>query len=129
MSDSKRTHLSKREQQVMELLYEQGPLAASEVLALLPNPPTNSAVRSTLRLLVEKGHALRKQDGFRYLYAPAVARGKARRSALQGLLKTFFDGSPRKAFVELLDLSKEKMEQEDWDHLAKLVNQARKEED
>ncbi len=121
--------LSKRERQVMEILYERGSMSASEIQAAMPDPPSNSAVRSILRLLTEKGHVLRRQEGFRYLYHPSVARDQARRSALKGLLKTFFEGSPRKAFVELLDLSKDDLEQEDWDQLARLVERARGEED
>ncbi|MDJ0835606.1 MAG: BlaI/MecI/CopY family transcriptional regulator [Acidobacteriota bacterium] len=125
---SKGTKLSKREQEVMELLYRQGEMSASDIQAGMTDAPTNSAVRSILRLLVEKGHALRKQDGFRYLYAPAVGRDQAGRSALKNLLKTFFQGSPQKAFVQLVDLSKEEMAEEDWERLSNLIQKAKEEE-
>ena len=128
MTPPAKDQLSKRERQVMEILYERGPLAASNILKAMADPPSNSAVRSILRLLVEKGHVHRRQQGFRYLYAPAVARDRARRSALKDVLKTFFESSPRKAFVELLDLSKSDLDREDWEHLAELVDRARREE-
>jgi predicted transcriptional regulator len=125
---SNQVQLSKRERQVMDILYQHGAMPASAIQEAMPDAPTNSAVRSVLRLLTEKGHVTREQDGFRYLYAPAVTRGQASRSALKGLLKTFFDGSPRKAFVELLDLSKTDMAEEDWAQLSDLIEQARKED-
>ena len=119
--------LSKREQEVMEILYARGPLTAAAVQEALPEAPTNSAVRSILRLLLEKGHITRRRDGFRYLYAPAVEADKAGRAALKDLMSTFFGGSPQKAFVELLDISKEQMEEADWDRMRRLIEQAERE--
>ena len=122
------TNLSKREQQVMNLLYEKRNLTAGDIQEAMPDAPTNSAVRSILRLLVEKGHAVREQVGFKYVYAPAVPTERAGRSALRDAMKTFFGGSPQKAFVELVDLSKDQMDSDDWERLSALIEAAKKEE-
>jgi len=119
--------LSKREQQVMDILYAGGALTASDVQEALPDAPTNSAVRSILRMLLKKGHITRRQDGFRYLYEPAVETHQAGRRALRDLMQTFFAGSPQKAFVELLDISKDQMAEDDFDRMRRLIEQAERE--
>ena len=90
-------NLSKRERQIMDILYRHGQASAAEVRANLPDPPSYSAVRATLRILEEKGHVQHQQDGPRYVFRPAVARDKATRSALRHLVKTFFNGSAEQA--------------------------------
>jgi len=91
------THLSRRERQIMDLLYQHGRLSAAEVHARLPDPPSYSAVRALLRVLEQKGHVRHQEEGMRYVFLPKVTREKAKRSALAHLVRTFFDGSPGQA--------------------------------
>ena len=95
--------LSRRERQIIDILYAQGRATAAEVQALLPDPPSYSAVRAMLRILEEKGHVRHEQDGPRYIYLPTVGRDNAKRSALHHMLKTFFDGSAEQAISALLE--------------------------
>src|SRR5207237_8701102 len=96
---TKPTHqdVSRRERQILDILYQRGRATAAEVLAALPEPPSYSAVRALLRILEEKGHVRHEQDGPRYIYLPTVARDNAQRSALRHILQTFFDGSAEQA--------------------------------
>src|SRR5262245_36184808 len=87
------TDLSRRERQIMDLLFQRGRATAAEVRAGLPDPPSYSAVRAMLRVLEEKGHVRHAQEGQRYVYLPRLARERAKRSALRHVVKTFFDGS------------------------------------
>src|SRR3954454_18922271 len=97
--------LSRRERQIMDVIYRRGRATAAEVLEGLPDPPSYSAVRAMLRVLEEKGHLRHASQGPRYLFMPTVPREKARRSALKQLVQTFFDGSTEQAVAALLDLS------------------------
>jgi predicted transcriptional regulator len=117
--------LSRRERQIMDILYQRGQAAAAEVLEELPDPPSYSAVRAMLRILEEKGHLKHKQQGNRYIYLPTVPRDRARRSALQRVLQTFFDGSTEQAVATLLDLSAPKLSDADLDRLANLIDEAK----
>jgi predicted transcriptional regulator len=96
--------LSRRERQIIDILYANGRATAAEVQALLPDPPSYSAVRAMLRILEDKGHVRHLQDGPRYLYMPTVARDNAKRSAMHHMLQTFFDGSAERAISALLDV-------------------------
>src|SRR6185369_10665131 len=96
-----KTDLTRRERQIMDILYRRGKATAHEVLEELADPPSYSAVRALLRLLEERGHVKHTQEGQRYVYAPAVARGDARRSALAHLVRTFFAGSIEQAVASL----------------------------
>ena len=118
-------NLSKRERQIMDILYRQGQASAAEVQANLPDPPSYSAVRATLRILEEKGHVQHHQDGPRYVFRPAVARDKATRSAIRHLVRTFFNGSAEQAVTTLLDESTSKLTTEELDRLAGLIDEAR----
>jgi predicted transcriptional regulator len=118
--------LSKRERQIMELLYRLGQATAAEVQTNLPDPPSYSAVRATLRILEEKGHVRHDQDGPRYVFVPTVGQEKAKRSALQHLIHTFFDGSTEQAVATLLDESASELSREELNHLAELIDKARK---
>ena len=122
----KPTHsdLSRRERQIIDILYTNGRATAAEVQAWLPEPPSYSAVRAMLRILEEKGHVRHEQDGPRYVYAPTVARDNAKRSALHHMLQTFFDGSAEKAISALLD-DTSGMSEAELDRLARLIEQAR----
>jgi predicted transcriptional regulator len=119
--------LSRRERQIMDVIYSRGQATAAEVQAELPDPPSYSAVRAMLRLLEEKGYLRHEQDGPRYLFKPTVAREKARKSALKQMLETFFDGSTEQAVAALLNLSKPKLSQEELDRLSQMIEAARKE--
>src|SRR6201990_326342 len=96
-------HLSRRERQIMDVIYRRGRATAAEVLDDIPDPPSYSAVRAMLRLLEEKGHVLHEQAGPRYVFLPTVNRDRARKSALKHVVKTFFDGSATDAVAALLD--------------------------
>jgi BlaI family penicillinase repressor len=119
--------LSRRERQIMEIIYRRGQATAAEVMEDLPNPPSYSAVRAMLRLLEQKGYVRHDQDGPRYVFKPIVAREKARRSALKQMLHTFFDGSTGEAVAALLDLSRRRMSKEELDQLSQLIEEAKKE--
>ena len=120
-------HLSRRESQIMEIVYELGRATAAEVLERLPDPPSYSAVRALLRVLEEKGHLEHEQDGPRYLFRPTVPREAARATALKRLVRTFFDGSAEGAVAALLDLEPEDLDERALDRLAQLIEKARAE--
>ena len=111
----------------MDVIYSRGPTTAAEVQAALPDAPSYSTVRTLLRILEEKGHLTHSVDGPRYVFSPVVPRDTARASALRGLVRTFFDGSPGSAVAALLDMSDTKLTQQELDDIAALVKRARKE--
>ncbi|MBV8833392.1 MAG: BlaI/MecI/CopY family transcriptional regulator [Acidobacteriaceae bacterium] len=119
--------LSRRERQIMDVLYRHGKASAAEILAEIPDPPSYSAVRAMLRVLEDKGHIRHEEKELRYIYLPVVNREKARRSAVSHLLHTFFDGSAEQAVATLLHVSARDLKPEDFDRLAALIEQARKE--
>jgi BlaI family transcriptional regulator, penicillinase repressor len=104
MADARQT-LSRREREVMDVLYRRGEATVAEVMDDLKDPPTYSAVRSILRVLKEKGHITHRADGPRYVYAPALGRERARKAALDHVVNTFFDGSAERALAALLERS------------------------
>src|SRR5918998_48866 len=114
--------LSRRERQIMDVIYRRGRATAAEVLDGLPAPPSYSAVRAMLRVLEEKGHLRHESRGPRYVFLPTVPREKARKSALKQLVQTFFDGSTAQAVATLLDLSASKLSDEELDRLSKLIS-------
>jgi len=118
--------LSRRERQILDILYQQGQATAAEVQNDLPEPPSYSAVRALLRILEEKGHVRHEQDGPRYIYLPTVGRENAKRSALRHMLRTFFDDSAEQAISALLDDSSAKLSPAELDRLARLIEDARK---
>jgi len=118
--------LSRRERQILDILYERGQATAADVQVALPEPPSYSAVRALLRILEEKGHVRHQQDGPRYVYVPTIARDNAKRSALRHVLKTFFDGSAEQAISALLDEGSSKLSPAELDRLARLIDTARK---
>ena len=120
-------HFTRRERQIMDIVYQRGRATAAEVQRDLPDPPSYSAVRAMLRLLEEKGHLEHEEDGPRYVYGPTVPRERARRSATRRLLDTFFDGSAAQAVAALLDESTAELSDEELDRLAELIDAARRE--
>ncbi|HOW86776.1 MAG TPA: BlaI/MecI/CopY family transcriptional regulator [Candidatus Aminicenantes bacterium] len=119
--------LSRREREIMDIVYEMKEATAQQVLDRLPAPPSYSAVRALLRVLERKGHLLHRQDGPRYVFVPRLPKDKARRSALAHLKRTFFDGSTTDVVAALLDISEEDLSEDDYQALAELIAKARAE--
>ena len=126
MSPQPHLDLSRRERQIIDILYARGSATAAEVQAALPEPPSYSAVRAMLRILEEKGHARHEQDGPRYIYKPTLARNNASKSAMRHMLHTFFDGSAEQAISALLDDHSVHLSDAELDRLARLIAHARK---
>ena len=118
--------LSRRERQIMEVIYTQGQATAAEVLESLPDPPSYSAVRAMLKILEDKGHLVHESDGPRYVFLPTTPREQARETALRGVIQTFFGGSPENAVAALLKLDDE-LDAQALERLAERIDQARKE--
>ncbi len=131
MPKETKTQLSRREREIMDVIYgaPEGRATAAEVLEHLADPPSYSTVRALLRVLEEKGHLRHEEDGPRYVFLPTVPRERARQSALRQLLHTFFDGSTEQAVAALLDLSSTRTRLSDAElaRLSQLIANARKE--
>jgi BlaI family penicillinase repressor len=120
-------NLSRRERQIMDVIYSLQEATVNQVLERLPSPPSYSTVRALLRVLEQKGHLVHRQDGPRYMYYPTWPRERARRSALKHLLQTFFDDSTEDVVAALLDISEDNLTSEDYRRLQELIQKARKE--
>ena len=119
--------LSRRERQIMDIIYRQGRATAAEVLDGMADPPSYSAVRALLRVLVEKGHIRYAKAGTRYVYSPKKPRRHAARNALNHVLQTFYEGSTYKAAAALLDGSDHDMSPEELERLSRMIEQAKEE--
>lgn len=119
--------LSRRERQIMDILYQRGKASASDVREAMTDPPSYSAVRTLLRVLEDKGHVKHENEGLKYVYMPTVAQEKAKRFAMRHLLDTFFKGSPEQAVAALLDVSSTRLTCEELDRMAKMIERAKKE--
>lgn len=119
--------LSRRERQIMDIVYEMKEASALQILERLPAPPTYSAVRALLRVLEHKGHLVHHRDGPRYVYTPLLPKEKARRSALRHLMRTFFDGSTENVVAALLDISEDSLSEKEYGRLIEIIRKARKE--
>ena len=115
--------LSRRERQVMDILFRRGEATAAEVMSDLPDPPTYSSVRSILKILVEKGHATFREEGLRYVYLPAANATELREEALKHLIRTFFDGSVDQTIAAVLKISDAKLSD---DEIARIQDRIRK---
>jgi BlaI family penicillinase repressor len=118
--------LSRRERQIMDVLYQKASATAAEVLESIPEPPSYSAVRALLRILEEKGHIRHEQRAGKYVFMPTMPREKAKLSAVRHLVQTFFDGSPEAAVAALLDSSSSKLSDAELDRLQGMIDKARK---
>ena len=127
MSKPLHTVLTRRERQIMDILFRRGRATAAEVLEDLPGQTSYSTVRTQLRVLEEKGHVRHEEEGLRYVYIPAVARHAARKSALRHLVDTFFEGSTEKAVAALLGGEGSRLSDEELERITELVAKARKE--
>ena len=119
--------LSRRERQIMDIVYRLGEATAAEVMENLPDPPSYSAVRALLRILEEKSHLRHRQEGPRYVYVPTEPVDAAKQSALKHVLSTFFEGSVSQAVAALLDLSRDDLSDAELARLARLIDQANQE--
>lgn len=119
--------LTRRERQIMDILYRCSRATAGEVIEQLPGTPSNSTVRTQLRVLEEKGHVRHEEHGLRFVYMPAVPRHAARRSALRHLVDTFFDGSAEKVVAAVLGGEGARVSEEELHRIAELVTKAQKE--
>jgi predicted transcriptional regulator len=117
--------LTKRERQIMDVLYRLGRATATEIMAEVPGAPGNSTIRTQLRVLERKGHVKHEEIGLRYIYMPTVPRHSARKSALRHVVDTFFDGSTAKAVAALLGGEAARVTDEELDRIAELVRDAR----
>lgn len=124
--EKKQLHLSRRERQIMDVLYRRGHATAAEVHQDLPNRPSYSAVRAMLRTLEEKGHLRHEPEGPRYVYRPTVSVERAKRSALRHLLETFFEGSAEQAVAALVEGSAATLNQQELDRLSRLIEEAKR---
>jgi predicted transcriptional regulator len=118
--------LTKRERQIMDVLYRLGRATATEVMERLPGNPSDSTVRTQLRVLEAKGHVRHEEAGLRYVYLPTVPRHTARRSALRHLVDTFFEGSSANVVAALLGGEGARLSDEDIERIAALLDRARK---
>lgn len=125
MPESLHTSLTRRERQIMDVLFRRGRATAADVMADLPGTSSYSTVRTQLRVLEEKGHVRHEEEGVRYVYMPAVRRHAARRSALKHLVDTFFDGSAEKAVAALLGGEASRVSSEELDRITELIAKAR----
>jgi predicted transcriptional regulator len=119
--------LSRRERQIMDILYQRGKASASEVREAMEAAPGYSAVRAMLRVLEEKGHVKHQAEGLKYVYVPVVARDKAKRSAVKHVMETFFNGSAEQIVAALLDVSSTRLTREELDRMSEMIEQAKQE--
>lgn len=121
--------LSRREREIMDIVYRLGEAGAAEVSAKMRDDPGYDSVRVTLGILEKKGHVKHRRDGRRHVYFPTVPHGKATKSAIRNLLNTFFKGSPSKAVLSLLDMSSKRLSREELDEIATWIDNERKAQD
>lgn len=118
--------LSRRERQIMDVLYRLGEAAAADIVAALSDRPSYNSIRVTLGILERKGYVTHRQDGQRYVYSPTIPAERAGRSAVRHLLRTFFDGSPSRAILALLDGESRRLSPAELDEIAATIERARK---
>ena len=117
-------NLSRRERQIMDIVYEINEANVAQVLELIPDPPSYSSIRALLRVLEEKGHLKHTQQGPRYIYSPTLPRKEASQNALKHVLKTFFDNSTEDIVAALLNISEEDLSEEEYKRLTKIIKKA-----
>jgi BlaI family penicillinase repressor len=127
MAGNRHQDLSRRERQIMDVVYRRGQATAADVQAELPDPPSYSAVRALMKVLETKGHLRHQQQGPAYVYLPTVPADSARRSALRHLLQTYFGGSAERAMAALLDASQARLSQAELERIGRLIETAKKE--
>ncbi len=128
MPQSSLSAMSRRERQIMEIVYCHGRATAAEIHRELPDRPSYSTVRTLLKVLEEKGYLTHASDGPRYVYSPCISAENAKRSAIEQLLRTFFNNSAASAMAALLDMSSANLSETELARLARLIQQAKKKE-
>ena len=123
----KHVALSRRERQIMDVLYQRGRASAAEIHQSLPDPPSYSAVRAKLRVLEDKGHVKHQEEALRYVYIPTLAPDRARRSALRHMVDTFFNGSVEQVVAALIDRSAVNISNEELERMSAMIHKARQE--
>jgi predicted transcriptional regulator len=119
--------LSRRERQIMDIVYEKGECSVTDVLNAMPDPPSYSSIRALMRILEEKGHLKHRQAGLQYIFSPTQPQHSAGRSAIQQVIQTFFGGSAEKAVATLLSDGEVQLSDEELDRLSTLIDQAKQE--
>lgn len=119
-------HLSRRQRQILEVLYELGEASAEEIRAHLASPPSNSAVRATLKIMEDRGAVVRKEKGLHYVYSPGQAREAAQTSEIHRLIRTFFNDSAEQAMVALLGATRSRLSNEELDRIRTMIENARR---
>jgi predicted transcriptional regulator len=127
MSKKVITDLSRRERQIMDVIFKKGAATVADVRDAMPDPPSYSSVRTLLRILEDKGLLKHKQQGPRYLYQPTIRRDRAKTSALKHLMHTFFDNSIEEVVAALMDMSAPDMSEEEYEQLSRMIERAKKE--
>jgi len=118
--------LTRRERQIMDVIYQAGRASAEEIRERLPDPPSNSSVRTMLRILEEKGHIRHEYEGGRFAFMPTLKHDKAKRSAMRHLVDTFFAGSGKDAIAALFDITAPELDEQELAHLRRLIEDAEK---
>ena len=126
MAKKPHEYLSRREKQIMDIVYKRGKATAAEVYEEMEDAPSYSSTRVMMHLLEDKGLLTHKKQGPRYVYSPSVSAEKARRKELSHVVSTFFGGSLKEAMADLIDLSEKNMSEEEWDAINTLIDEARK---
>jgi BlaI family transcriptional regulator, penicillinase repressor len=126
MANGAEEQLTRRERQIMDVVYRFGSVTAATVQAELPDPPSYSAVRAMLRKLEDKGHLTHREQGARYVYEATVPRESAQETALERLVRTFFDGSPKRTVQALLELKREEWSERELEELSAMIERARR---
>lgn len=121
------THLSRRERQIMDIIYQKGEATVAEVRMLLPDPPSYSSVRALMSVLKKKGYLKHKEQGRRYIYYPTVALDRVKSSALKHLMETFFDDSAERVMAALLNIRGLDLSKRELERMARLIEEAKKE--
>lgn len=121
------TQLSRRERQIMDIIYQQAEATVADVRKLLLDPPSYSSVRALLSVLEKKGYLKHKEQGRRYIYYPTVALDRVKRSALKHLMETFFDDSAERVMAALLNIRGMKISEKELERMARLIEEAKKE--
>ncbi len=127
MKKNSMPELSRRERQIMNIIYQKEKATAAEIRKLLPDPPSYSTVRALLVVLEKKGHLKHSEQGLRYVYSPTLSGERVKHSELKNLMQTFFDNSTEHVIAALMDLSGSDLSDEEFERLARLIEQARKE--
>jgi BlaI family transcriptional regulator, penicillinase repressor len=128
MAKNKHHNLTRRERQIIDVIYRLGSASVAEVLDNIADPPSYSAVRALMRLMEEKGYIKHRKQGAKFIYSPTQSRYNACRSALKHLVHTFFNNSAENAVVALLDSSELGLSEKEMDRISKIIDKARKNE-